>query len=386
MTSHRPKLAVVASHPVQYWVPVYRKLAESNKIDIQVFYVAENGAYEYFDAQFNQVIKWDIPLTQGYEHVFLKPGLVLEDYGFFTVDAANINDQLNLFAPDFIWLNGYAQRINWRVLKAFSGRAHLMFTSDSNLQDSRHWWRSHLKSWVVRYFFRRIDSFLSCSPKNTEYLLHYGAPSNAIVHSVFPVDTQRLLDQQQKITPERSAELRRKLQLTDEDSVLLFAGKLIPHKRPEDMIYLVAGLLLMVGNGEMLDELKRLAADLGVEKCVRFAGFVNQSNIGEYFALGDLFVFPSSKEPFGVIASEVLPFGLPIIAAQTIGAVGASIIEGENALLYPCGDIASLLSATESLLTDKGIYQRFSGASVAMATEFDTTVLADDILDLCDRK
>jgi len=71
------KLAVVISHPIQYWVPVYRALAELSNIDIKVFYVAENGAYEYYDTEFAQTIKWDIPLTEGYDYEFLTIRLAL---------------------------------------------------------------------------------------------------------------------------------------------------------------------------------------------------------------------------------------------------------------------------------------------------------------------
>ena len=70
----RVSIAIVISHPIQYWVPVYRELTKNEKLRVKVYFVAENGAQEYWDPQFNRPVKWDVPLTQGYEHQFLIPG------------------------------------------------------------------------------------------------------------------------------------------------------------------------------------------------------------------------------------------------------------------------------------------------------------------------
>ena len=74
------KLAIVVTHPIQYYVPVFRLLAK--KCDLKIFYTwGEKGAAAKYDPDFNQIIDWDIPLLGGYEYEFVvntskEPGFI----------------------------------------------------------------------------------------------------------------------------------------------------------------------------------------------------------------------------------------------------------------------------------------------------------------------
>ena len=378
-------LAVIVSHPIQHFVPVYKYLAQHADIRIKVFFIGENGAYEYFDSQFNQTVKWDVPLTEGYDHEFLSPGRILKDYGFLSVDDASIVERLLAFKPDMIWLNGYGQRVNWRALSLRSKGIKFLYSSDSNLEDSRSAWRRWLKRLVVTHFLKKCDYFLSYGPKNSSYLDHYGVSVEQISRVTYPVDMQRLLSQKDKLSDRTVENLRAQLGIPPEHKIVLFAGKLIPHKRPSDVIDAIAGLrdypisTVIVGNGELLEALKIQVKQLDLTSRIVFTGFVNQSELAQYFSLADVFVFPSEKEPFGAVASEALPFGLPIVAANNIGSVGSSIIKGENALLYQCGDIDELSGQIQRLITEPELLAKFSAASLEMTDSHDVSVMGDAI-------
>ncbi len=383
------KLAIVASHPIQYWAPVYRSLMRQPSLQIKVFYVAENGAEEYFDREFNCLVKWDRPLTEGYPSEFLRPGFTLDDFGFFSVDANNVKQALTNFQPDFLLINGYGHRVNWRSVFARVANMKVMYISDSNSKDIRAPWKKTIKKILLSRFFKRVDYFLTTSPSNTEYLIEHNADARKFVAAPLPTDIEWLKKQQQKITNEQIVKLRKKLNISDDHKIVLYAGKLVAHKRPEDVIRLIYELknekvsAILVGSGEQQASLRELTAELGLLSRVVFAGFVNQSGLPNYFCLADVLVFPSSKEPYGLITSEVLPFGLPILAADNIGAVGASIREGVNALLYPCGNIDRLSSHAHSVLSDKELFQRLSNGSREIAENFDVSVLVDIIVSIC---
>ena len=59
------------SHPIQYFAPLYRYLAEKG-VDLEVLYCSGDGASRKFDKEFGQEVQWDIPLLEGYPHRFLK--------------------------------------------------------------------------------------------------------------------------------------------------------------------------------------------------------------------------------------------------------------------------------------------------------------------------
>jgi len=119
--------------------------------------------------------------------------------------------------------------------------------------------------------------------------------------------------------------LRRTLRLEGR-RVLLFTGRLVPHKGV-DVILQALHLLpddvaaVVVGSGPRLRDLVLLARRLGVEDRVRFCPSVADDDLPTYLALGDVFVFPSQNrlEGFGLAIAEALGAGLPVIVADMPG-------------------------------------------------------------------
>ena len=383
------KLAVVASHPIQYWAPVYRELALSSRIEIKVFYVAENGATEYYDSEFDTYVKWDRPLTEGYPYEVLQPGNLLEKFSFFAVDSLELIARLREYSPDCILINGYGQRIAWRTLKyAKATGSKLFYISDSNGAEIKLGFKHVVKLMFLRYFFSCISHFLVVSPRNEAYLLRYGAGRKKFRYAPLPTDIKWLKKQADQLSQAQLNTVRKGLKIPLDHKIILFVGKLIPRKRPQDIIEMLGAInnekvsLLMIGSGSIGSDLKVLSARLELEERVKFLGFVNQAELPVYMKLSDIFVFPSSNEPYGLVSSEVLPFGLPIVAANKIGAVGASIREGENALLYSCGDVQGLTTQVSKILDSQELNSRMVEASKVLADNFDSSVLANKIVEV----
>lgn len=72
--------------------------------------------------------------------------------------------------------------------------------------------------------------------------------------------------------------------------------------------------LILVGDGELMDETRMLASRLGIEDSVLFTGF--RKNVNEYLACSDACVFPSESEGFSLVMLEKIGMGLPVIASD----------------------------------------------------------------------
>ncbi|NND81209.1 MAG: glycosyltransferase family 4 protein [Gammaproteobacteria bacterium] len=388
MTKARPKLAVVSSHVIQHFAPVYRYIAQSGLIDLRVFYLAENGANTYRDAGFGVDFSWDVPLTDGYQYEFVEPGRVLDRFEFSSMDSKFIRSKVASFEPDYIWLHGYGMRANWRVLLRKLGSAKIIYWSDSNLTDSRSALRKFIKSKIVRFFLAKCDYFLSISNANTAYLQHYGVTPSQIVETTFPIDTQRFAEAQRSISKSDQAAQRKKLGVPPAANIILFAGKLVDYKRPADAIKALAEPhmedlhLIIVGSGDLQQALVTLVQNLALTKRVHFCGFVNQSHLPLYFSIADLLVFPSEKEPYGAIAAETLSFGLPIVASDRIGALGSSIFAGQNGLVYPVGNVPAMAKAIRDVLKPENC-KAFGDFSRSIADAHDHSVMARAIIRIC---
>jgi len=65
------RLAVLSSHPIQYFTPLYRRIAGEPDIDLMVYFCSRVGLEDYVDEGFGRRLRWDVPLLEGYPHRFL---------------------------------------------------------------------------------------------------------------------------------------------------------------------------------------------------------------------------------------------------------------------------------------------------------------------------
>ena len=111
----------------------------------------------------------------------------------------------------------------------------------------------------------------------------------------------------------------------DEKTEILWAGRMIDWKHPDDAIYAVADLLkrkkqihlTMAGGGAMEAQLNKLTVDLGIEQSVTFTGFLSPSEIRTKMMAADIFLFTSDyREGWGAVLNEAMNSGCAVIASS----------------------------------------------------------------------
>jgi glycosyltransferase involved in cell wall biosynthesis len=140
--------------------------------------------------------------------------------------------------------------------------------------------------------------------------------------------------------------------------VFLFAGKFIEKKRPLDFVRAlaeadrrgaaVAGL--MVGDGPLRADCEAAASEMGAP--IRFAGFLNQSQMVSAYAAADVLVLPSDgRETWGLVVNEAMACGRPAIVSDAVGCGPDLVLAGRTGDRFPLGDIGAL---AELLVTYAG--------------------------------
>lgn len=102
--------------------------------------------------------------------------------------------------------------------------------------------------------------------------------------------------------------------------------------------------LAIVGDGPNREELE----DLFQGTRTKFLGFKHGEELSRAYATGDAFIFPSTSETFGLVISEALASGLPVIAANNEPTL-EQITVNENGLVYESGNTDSLMKTLEVL-------------------------------------
>ncbi|BAZ98381.1 D-inositol 3-phosphate glycosyltransferase [Methanothermobacter sp. EMTCatA1] len=170
--------------------------------------------------------------------------------------------------------------------------------------------------------------------------------------------------------PLKKEECRQKLDLPHDKNIILFLGNLIQYKGPDILINAMKLVLervpdtelIIVGDGPMKRELKKLSKALNIEKNIRFAGFIgNTFRKALYYKASDIFCLPStmSTESFGIVNLEAMACGLPVVASK-IGGIPDIIKNEETGLLVPPRNPHALAETIVYLLNDKKLRERMS--------------------------
>jgi glycosyltransferase involved in cell wall biosynthesis len=380
----RIRIAIVISHPIQHFTPMFRDLAKESKIDLRVFYCCDWGSEHYSDPGFGRQIAWDIPLLEGYEHEFLPIRRRPRNLSFMEVDNPSVGRRLAEYGPDVVWIHGYSHRTSWRTLRWAEKRARKLYFGDSELLHKRSLGAKAMKRVVLPWFFSRIDAFITIGDNNEKYYRFYGVPSYKMYRGAFPVDITRFRSAVKGLTADDRKGIRKRYGLRAESMVVLFVGKFISIKRPFDLIDAVSLLrskglnveALFVGDGPLRADIIRRISERGVEDNVKMTGFVNQSDMPRTLFAGDVIAMCSEVDPHPLAVTESMAVGNVVVASDKVGCVGPtdSARPGINAMVYPCGRADDLAERLTRLVDDVGLRSRMGTASIELASTQDTSV------------
>lgn len=157
---------------------------------------------------------------------------------------------------------------------------------------------------------------------------------------------------------------------------LVVLGRLVPHKRVEHAIEVLARLrprwpglrLSVVGDGWWRDELSAAAERLGVSELVDFHGHVDEQAKHEALARGWVHLCPSVKEGWGLVVTEAGAHGVPTVGYRSAGGLRESVVDGRTGVLVD--DLDGMVAAVERLLADGETRRRMGEAAAGHAERF----------------
>lgn len=357
------RVLLVSTHPVQYAAPCYRLYNADLRLDVTVAYCSLQGAESGMDPEFGVEVAWDVPLLDGYRWVHPPnrsphPGL----RGFWELFNPDLWQIVRRGRFDAVVCFGYHTVSFWiAALAAKASGAALVFTTDAHTLSPRdgQGWKVPLKRRLLPWVFGLADGVFAPSSRTARFLERLGVPANQIFLTPFVVDTS-YFEKAAAHTDREAA--RRRWKIAYETPVALFSGKLVPWKRPGDLLEAASQVrdchVVYAGDGPLRTALEAQAKDLGMDQRVRFLGFVNQGGLPEVYAAVDFLVVPSEYEPFGVVVNEAFACGRPAIVSEACGSVGDLVRDGENGFIFPVGDPQALAERMRALA---------SGSDLALA-------------------
>lgn len=132
--------------------------------------------------------------------------------------------------------------------------------------------------------------------------------------------------------------------------------------------------LNLLGDGELMPQVKALAQELGISERISFLG--SQSNVYPYLRDADIFVLPSDYEGMPMTIIEAMGTGLPIVATQ-VGGVPDMIENGKSGLLTAC-DEAEVARAMARLVSDEELRENLGRKAKEESKRFSAAYMAEE--------
>jgi glycosyltransferase involved in cell wall biosynthesis len=350
---------VLASHPIQYFTPLYKRLARHPQIQLEVMFCRDFGVRAQFDKQFGQAIAWDTDQLEGYAHRFLRNLSPIRDT-FNPLHAINPGAFTRMFRGfDALWLNGYMYPSNWFAAAAARLRGtSILLRSELRLSLDRLPKRTDgLRDAMIRRWVQGSDALLYIGQENRRAYLYYGARPDRLFFSPYSADVGAMVAARERAQAHPVA-ARLAVGLPADRVIATFAGKLTERKHPEAVLGLAADPVLrerlhivFAGSGPLEAELRARAARDGLSN-VTFLGFVNQSRLPAVYALSDLFLMPSEREPWGIVLNEAMSAGAVPVVSDAVGAATDLIENGDTGFAFPSRDWKAMREIVCELTAD----------------------------------
>lgn len=339
MDTDRRGLVIVEAFPVQYRAPVYgaiaAQVAAAGTIEpVRVVYSTTATATGFKDREFGKFIGWGGSVLEGYEHDVLgnHAGGAMAG-GFLAHRGKGVGAYLDRLRPRAVLLTSlftaYDLAALWHARRL--GAEVWLRTETQDFAGDRSLAKRVARAVFYRTVYSAIDRFYCIGKLNRRHYLANGVDERQLGWA--PYCTVDRVGSDERLSDANRRAVRSRLGLADDRFVLLFSGKLIPKKYPDIIPHAIARLpeaeqrritVVYCGDGELGDELRRLASELTPATDYRFAGFVGQEELPDWYLAADCLTLPSRRmgETWGLVVNEAMQAGAKVIASDAVGSTG----------------------------------------------------------------
>ncbi len=354
----RPRLLIATSHPIQYQVPLFQAIERQGDLAAEVLFLTIPDAQQQ-GVGFGVPFQWDQPLLDGYRWR----------------QAASQRGDGSLERAGGLWLSNPFRELRWGpgglrpdalLITGWQCRGLLQLLLTARFQRLPVLLRIESNNLCPRPFLARLwhrllvhqaRTCLSIGSANTAFYRALGVPPRRLIPAPYFVDNSFFAERASKARQQRQA-LRKRWGIPAECFCFLFAGKLQQKKRPLVLLAALAQLLarpdhpsvhlLIVGSGELESTCRYHAEHERLP--VTFAGFLNQGDISDAYAVADALVLPSdSGETWGLVVNEAMACGLPVIVSDHVGCAADLVIHRQTGLIFPLDQVPSLAACLAQL-------------------------------------
>lgn len=359
------KLAIITTHPIQYYAPIFKLLHERQKIEIKVFYTWGKSAQNKYDPDFDKNIAWDIPLLDAYPFDWVENKATNQgSHHFNGIITPQLINQVKSYNPAAVLVIGWAYHSHLKVIRYFKNKVPVYFRGDSTLLDEKNSFKTVLKSLFLKWVYRHVNHAFFNGINNKAYFKKYGLKDDQLSFAPHAIDNERFSSPR----TEEVEQFKQKSGIPPTATVILFAGKLEEKKNPGLLLEAFIKVndptlhLIFTGNGQLESTLKHTA---GEHKNIHFIDFKNQSYMPVIYQACDLFCLPSKGpgESWGLAVNEAMACGKAVLVSDKCGCAVDLVEDKKNGAIFKSENLDDLIIHLKHLTQAKNTLAAYGNNS-----------------------
>lgn len=339
---HRIKVAMVTNIPAPYRLQVFEHLVAHDELDFCAFYCSGREPDR----------EWDLKVSPV-KQVFFKEK-------FFTYRGKYVHcnpdvwSALSIFQPDVVITTGFNPTfLAAYVYARLHGARHIAMTDGTWTTEAS---LSKVHRLVRRWVYGGTRAFIGASLGSFELYRSYGIAAERMFQSHLCANN----DAYHPVTS------------LPKQHDFVFSARFVPGKNPLFALEVAQQVarrlgrsvsILLLGSGEMADDMRQAADRMQPQVRTTFAGFVKQADLPAWYASARILLFPTQLDTWGVVANEACAAGLPVIVTPMAGVAHELVAHGDNGYVLPL-NVSEWVEACVALLTQPALYAKFAAHSI----------------------
>lgn len=253
------------------------------------------------------------------------------------ISQKQVDSYFNLIKPQIIFVPGWSFEISKKIIKwSKKNNVRLVLMSETKADDKK---RNFLIEFIKsKFIIPKFSAAIVGGSLHAKYLIDLGMSKESIFYGYDVVDNKFFIEKSKSAKLKKN-EILKSFSIPDKPFFIVVC-RLISRKNIKKLINAYQSYfnfysddswnLIICGSGDELIYLKNYVNDLGLEKKVKFLGFINYKKIAELYGLASCFIHPALSEQWGLVINEAAAAGLPLILSKTVGASSELLKDNVN--------------------------------------------------------
>lgn len=334
-----------------YRIDLFDYLSKMDEYDITVLYLQKLEDNRQWEIDENNIKhKYLILNTKTFK---LKQKLNVKYIHF----PMNIKEVLNRINPDVVIGYGYNPTVFLSFRWAKRNNKRYISWTDGTLNSEKE--INIIQKYLRKKICKNSDALIASSTKAKEAQICYGADKRRIFISYLTVDINKYMVERQ----------------CHNNNTILYVGSLIKLKGIDLLINALKDIklpykLVLVGAGNQEKWLKEYASKIGIIDNMEFCGFKQRDEIVKYYADADIFILPTRQDCFGLVITEAMCAGLPVVVSKYADGAYDLVDDGENGFIVDPYDSKTLKEKIEFLLSNSDAIREMGRSSQEKVKKF----------------